>query len=289
LRVNLDVTVALSTLAGVDDLGALLKGHGVIGAELARALTRAAGTVRLLVTGTPGTRYHQSPGAEAGDCPRCTIDSAAGSRPAGTEPPPTDSAGSDLAGSHRTGAHAEPGDDPPAGQPTNNGGRHRGGLDCGTVLDFGRTAYRVPAATADRVKTRDQRCRFPGCGQPAVRCHHDHHIPWDQGGATCPCDLDTLCITHHRVKTFTTWHATRHLDNVLTWTSPLGRTYRDHPAPDLPIENPPWIRGSTTSADPTGSAGGAGGTGWIAALGRADGTGGDEPAGTTWADDEPPF
>ena len=107
------------------------------------------------------------------------------------------------------------------------------------MLDFGRTTYRPPAAVIDRVNTRDQRCRFPGCPMAADRCDHDHRTTWDAGGATCPCNLDTLCRYHHRIKTFTTWTAVRdHHTNTLTWTSPLGRVHTDRPAPDLPTGTP---------------------------------------------------
>ena len=123
--------------------------------------------------------------------------------------------------------------------PRSHGGIHHHSPDCGTVLDFGRAVYRPPAAVADRVHTRDARCRFPGCAMPATRCDVDHRTAWDAGGATCPCNLDALCRYHHRIKTFTTWTAVRdHHTNTLTWTSPLGRVHTDQPAPDLPTGTP---------------------------------------------------
>ncbi len=73
----------------------------------------------------------------------------------------------------------------------------------------------------------------------AERCDHDHRTTWDTGGATCPCNLDTLCRFHHRTKTFTNWTAVRdHQANTLTWTSPLGRVHTDRPTPDLPTGTP---------------------------------------------------
>jgi len=194
VRVNLDVTVALSTLTGRDDLSARLAGLGVITADTARTLAQAAGTVRLL-----------------------TINDPAGPLPNGS-PPGTGSVDA---------------------LPRSLGGIHHHSPDCGTVLDFGRAVYRPPAAVADRVHTRDARCRFPGCAMPAARCDVDHRTPWDAGGATCPCNLDALCRYHHRIKTFTTWTAVRdHHTNTLTWTSPLGRVHTDRPAPDLPTGTP---------------------------------------------------
>src|SRR6185312_1816028 len=194
VRVNLDITIALSTLAGRDDLSAHLTGLGVITAD----------TVRALVTNNP-------PDPPTG------------------KPPDT--------GDRGGGEPVPPG--PPGPEPHNNGGIHHHSPDCGTILDFGRTTYRPPAPVTDRINTRDARCRFPGCALPATRCDHDHRTPYDQGGATCPCNLDTLCRFHHRIKTFTTWTADHdHTTNTLTWTSPLGHTHTDTPAPDLPTGTP---------------------------------------------------
>ena len=177
---NLDVTIALSTLAGLDDCAATLAGHGAITADLARALAAAHSNITI-------TAIADSPGSPPGT-PRCD--------------------------------HPDCHDTP----------------DCGTPLDRGRSRYQPPDSVADHVRHRDRTCRFPGCHQPARRCDLDHRQPWNDGGPTCPCNLDTLCRTHHRLKTFTTWHATR-TTNTLTWTSPLGRTYTDHP-PAKPVGTP---------------------------------------------------
>src|SRR6185312_12623163 len=220
VRVNLDITVALSTLAGRDDLSAHLTGLGVITADTARALSRAAGTVRILLTNNP-------PDPPTG------------------KPPDT--------GDRGGGEPVPPG--PPGPEPHNNGGIHHHSPDCGTILDFGRTTYRPPAPVTDRINTRDARCRFPGCALPATRCDHDHRTPYDQGGATCPCNLDTLCRFHHRIKTFTTWTADHdHTTNTLTWTSPLGHTHTDTPTPDLPTGTPMTLADPRSHADPPSSA-----------------------------------
>ena len=211
LRVNLDVTIALSTLAGHDDLSARLTGLGVLTADTARALATAAGTIRILLTNDPPHPPHQ--------------------RQDGSPPESSPTQQQPIAPDGPTA--------PRPAQPSNHGGIHHHAPDCGTILDFGRTTYRPPATVLDRINTRDQRCRFPGCPQPVTRCDHDHRTPWDDGGATCPCNLDTLCRYHHRVKTFTAWTADRDQHtNTLTWTSPLGRTHTDQPAPDLPTGTP---------------------------------------------------
>ena len=139
---------------------------------------------------------------------------------------------------------------------------------CGTTLDAGRAVYRPPDATADYITTRDKTCTFPGCRTTARRCDLDHRHPYDQGGDTCPGNMDTLCRTHHRLKTFTPWTAHPDPDTgQLTWTSPLDRHYpteqahllHDHPPgrepgstlfahaptaanphPDLPDDPPPF-------------------------------------------------
>ena len=116
---------------------------------------------------------------------------------------------------------------------------------CGTILDAGRAVYRPPEAIADYVAARDRTCCFPGCRTPASRCDLDHRTPFHAGGETCPCNLDALCRTHHRLKTFTRWRATRRTEtDRITWTSPLGIPYLAEPAHllhDAPIadDDPP--------------------------------------------------
>lgn len=97
---------------------------------------------------------------------------------------------------------------------------------CETVLDAGRAVYRPPDRVADYVVNRDRTCAFPGCRTRAERCDLDHRRPFDSGGETCPCNLDSLCRSHHRMKTFTAWRGTPDpTTGTLTWTSPLGRDY----------------------------------------------------------------
>jgi hypothetical protein len=100
---------------------------------------------------------------------------------------------------------------------------------CGSVLDAGRTVYRPPTAVADYVTVRDRTCQFPGCRAPASRCDLDHRQPFEVDGDTCPHNLDLLCRAHHRLKTFTRWRAEPAASGLLTWTSPLGRSYATEP------------------------------------------------------------
>src|SRR5690606_37720389 len=102
---------------------------------------------------------------------------------------------------------------------------------CGSAVDPGRSVYRPPDATADFVRARDRHCQFPGCRTRAERCDIDHRLPYQRGGATCPCNLDVLCRAHHRLKTFTSWRAVPDSAGRLTWTSPLGNVYTLAPEP----------------------------------------------------------
>jgi len=117
---------------------------------------------------------------------------------------------------------------------------------CGTALDAGRAVYRPPAAVADYVTARDRTCQFPGCRAPATRCDLDHRRAFEDDGETCPHNLNLLCRTHHRLKTFTRWRAEPAADGVLTWTSPLGRRY--------PTESAHLLRGSPLVSGSPGAA-----------------------------------
>jgi Domain of unknown function (DUF222) len=104
---------------------------------------------------------------------------------------------------------------------------------CGTALDLGRTTYRPRLAQRDHVVIRDQTCRFPGCRRAARRCqidHSDEYCPGgDDGGVTCPCNLQCLCAFHHGLKTGGLWDSVQHPDASVTWTSPTGRNYTTQP------------------------------------------------------------
>jgi hypothetical protein len=78
---------------------------------------------------------------------------------------------------------------------------------------------------------RQRRCSFPGCRRPAVRCDVDHTVPFDQGGATCECNLAPLCRRHHQAKQAPGWHLTQDQPGIMTWRTPSGRTYTTHPEP----------------------------------------------------------
>jgi hypothetical protein len=101
----------------------------------------------------------------------------------------------------------------------------------GALLDYGRRTYRPPTALADFVRARDKTCRFPGCHQPAHKCDLDHTLAFEEGGATCDCNLGPLCRHHHIVKQRPGWHLTQDDHAVFTWTTPTGRRYVTRPEP----------------------------------------------------------
>jgi hypothetical protein len=96
--------------------------------------------------------------------------------------------------------------------------------------------HKVPGYHPDNllrrlVKVRQRTCAFPGCRRPAVACDDDHTVPYDQGGATCECNLAPLCRRHHRAKQTPGWHLAQPEPGLLVWTTPHGRTYETRPDP----------------------------------------------------------
>lgn len=189
-RVTVNVYVDLPTLAGLADRPGEIRGYGTVTAGTARALAASASSIRALVTHDPASRTAaDTTPLDAGAAPNA---------PTLVIPP------------DRIGLHSD------------NTMRSR---TCSSVVDPGRAVYRPPEATADYVRARDRHCQFPGCRVSAERCDLDHRLPYESGGATCPCNLDVLCRAHHRLKTFTSWRAEPDASGRLTWTSPLGHTY----------------------------------------------------------------
>lgn len=108
---------------------------------------------------------------------------------------------------------------------------HRARLDDaagGCAHTRGVKGYRVTGALRRWLTIRDRTCRHPVCQRRAVQCDQDHTIPYDQGGRTCPCDLGSLCRTHHQLKQLPGWHLAQD-GGAFTWTTPAGLTYRKEP------------------------------------------------------------
>ncbi len=89
----------------------------------------------------------------------------------------------------------------------------------------------------DLVTTADASCVWPGCGRRSVGCDVDHRIPYEAGGPTCPCNLQALCRTHHRLKGAgvvgpeALGRGTDVPVGSTDWTTWTGRTYRYTPEP----------------------------------------------------------
>jgi Domain of unknown function (DUF222) len=141
----------------------------------------------------------------------------------------------------------------------------------GSVLGVGRSfatpQHDPPQRLADLVRAVRPACVFPGCRLPARRCDIDHRIPYEHhdpeaGGPTCECNLQSLCRTHHRLKTTglltvepcPDGDAARSAggDHVrdaaarapagLAWISRAGMHYRTQAPPATPPSAPPTLR-----------------------------------------------
>ncbi|MFQ1002718.1 DUF222 domain-containing protein [Modestobacter sp. SSW1-42] len=89
------------------------------------------------------------------------------------------------------------------------------------------------------VTTRDQRCRFPNCGQRTGQADLDHVTAHADGGATDCTNLCCLCRSHHRLKTLARgWHFRLTDDGTLHVNTPTGVTRTTRP-PEL---RPPGLR-----------------------------------------------
>ncbi|WP_237496667.1 HNH endonuclease signature motif containing protein [Modestobacter sp. L9-4] len=93
------------------------------------------------------------------------------------------------------------------------------------------------------VTTRDQRCRFPNCGQRVGWADLDHVHAHGDGGTTDCTNLCCLCRSHHRLKTFAPgWRFRLDDEGTLRVTTPSGVTRTTRP-PGLrrPAESPPGL------------------------------------------------
>jgi hypothetical protein len=107
-----------------------------------------------------------------------------------------------------------------------------------------------PPRLARLIDTIHPRCVFPGCPSTARRCDHDHRTPFETGGATCSCNLQPLCRSHHRLKGagLITAHpigdvtggaggigeSVSTATDAIAWTTASGRSYRYDTPPPVP-------------------------------------------------------
>lgn len=102
----------------------------------------------------------------------------------------------------------------------------------GRAIEATAATYRVPAAMAEQVRTRDGVCRAPGCEIPASHTDLDHSIEWQPHGAAGPTsetNLTALHRTHHNLKTAGFWDSDQAPDGALTWTTATGRAVTTYP------------------------------------------------------------
>jgi Domain of unknown function (DUF222) len=202
-RPAVQVTIAASTLLGVDDQPGELDGYGPIDAAMARALAfDPTGTWRRLLVDDTGRLL---------DIARST-----------TAPAQPVSGTGDDSRAARSRIHSQVA--PPRRLTVRDGTGNS--TDSGNLADSGR--YRPGRALTDHVIARDRTCRFPGCRRAARRCDLDHVVPWP-AGATSADNLQCLCEHHHRLKHTGGWSVRGNPDDMLTWTSPTGHTYRSPP------------------------------------------------------------
>jgi len=65
----------------------------------------------------------------------------------------------------------------------------------GNVLDVGRKSRKISLSMRRALTERDRCCRFPGCSNTIVDCHHIKH--WRDGGPTDLANMTLLCRFHH--------------------------------------------------------------------------------------------
>src|SRR5665648_876714 len=102
----------------------------------------------------------------------------------------------------------------------------------GRAIEASAGTYRVPAAMAEQVETRDGTCRAPGCEIPAASTDLDHSTEWKPdgaGGPTAETNLAALHRGHHNLKTAGFWDSDQSVDGTLQWTTAAGRTVTTYP------------------------------------------------------------
>ncbi len=107
----------------------------------------------------------------------------------------------------------------------------------GRAVEATAGTYRVPAAMARQVNTRDGTCRAPGCEIPTERTDLDHSIEWTTtsgdtegaGGPTAETNLAALHRGHHNLKTSGFWDRDQSADGAVCWTTATGRTVMTYP------------------------------------------------------------
>ncbi|MBN9215586.1 HNH endonuclease signature motif containing protein [Microbacterium sp. 70-16] len=81
----------------------------------------------------------------------------------------------------------------------------------------------------------------------------DHTIPFEDGGPTCPSNLEVLCKYHHTLKHASAWQVTQLGGGVLEFLSPTGRRHRTNAPPVVTSTagRPAWAYLLDAPLDPT--------------------------------------
>ncbi|KAA1373639.1 HNH endonuclease signature motif containing protein [Aeromicrobium fastidiosum] len=90
---------------------------------------------------------------------------------------------------------------------------------------------RFDRTTSAHIRTRDRRCRQPGCDL-SIR-DDDHIVDYQHGGQTTADNGQGLCKRSHTLKHQPGWQVTGD-GKITTWRTPTGHEYRSTPPPVLP-------------------------------------------------------
>lgn len=129
-------------------------------------------------------------------------------------------------------------------------GRPDRGLTVLPVLDLDDHArveqYEITGRMRRRVELAHPTCVFPWCSAPSRRCDVDHRVAYDDGGASCDCNLAPLCRRHHRLKTHRGYRYTLIEPGTFLWSTPHGVQLLRDPGgtrdvtPTVAGSDPPW-------------------------------------------------
>ena len=103
----------------------------------------------------------------------------------------------------------------------------------GELIAMDSRARLFPAGLRRLIRARDDTCRTPYCDAP-IR-HHDHVVPWREGGLTSQGNGSGLCESCNQTKESPGWHAEHRPGgrHTLHLHTPTGHTY-ESTAPPLP-------------------------------------------------------
>ncbi|NRQ49878.1 HNH endonuclease signature motif containing protein [Aeromicrobium stalagmiti] len=105
----------------------------------------------------------------------------------------------------------------------------------GTLLVREPRRRRFTRTTSAHIRTRDRRCRQPGCD---AKIRHDDHIhAFEHGGLSVADNGQGLCVRSHTIKHQPGWTITT-TGTTTTWNTPTGHQYRSTPPPVLPGRDP---------------------------------------------------